>query len=179
MFIFFHVFIPLLFLELLVLIKKVNLTNLPRFWLITGSIFPDLIDKPLSLIFGLTGGRGYFHTPFLLIIISLLLFLFSRKRNIALTFGIGTLFHLLLDIPAVPWFWPIVPITIYESNIDDWIYTLFHNPLVYITEIIGFIGLLWIGVSQKIIFSRPFFNWRRLQNYLFTPKTIKCLKNNV
>ncbi|UYP47444.1 hypothetical protein NEF87_003729 [Candidatus Lokiarchaeum ossiferum] len=170
MFILFHIFVPLLCVEILLLIKKEKKPEIHIFWIIVGSIFPDLIDKPLFLIFGIAGGRGYFHTPLLLGIISLILFLLTKNKNVASSFGIGTLFHLLLDIPAVPWLWPIVPITIYESKIEDFFYTLFNNPLVYSTEIIGLIGLLWIGISKKIIFHHSIINWRQLQNYLFIPQ---------
>ncbi len=180
MFLLFHIFIPLLFVELLVAIKNGKGKYFQRFWLILGSIFPDLIDKPLALLFEGAGGRGFFHTPFLLTLICILLLLTTKKKEMVWSFGLGVFFHLLLDIPAVPWFWPLVPIQVHKATFNEYFYTLFHEPLISITELISLIGLVWMAIVQNIIFSQTFINWKELQNYLFQPiQSIKSIKNKV
>jgi hypothetical protein len=162
-----HIFIPLLCLEIFRFIRKSSDDNFQRFWLIIGSMLPDLIDKPLSLIFGLTGGRGYAHTPILLIFFSGFIFVITRKKKIALSLLVGSIFHLILDIPEIPWLWPLIPIEIYESNFTDWIYTLIQNPVIYISEILSLGGLFLIIIKYKVIFNKKFVHWNRLHFFLF------------
>ncbi|GAH08840.1 unnamed protein product, partial [marine sediment metagenome] len=92
--------------------KRVN-----RFALIIGSLFPDILDKTL-LFLGLSSGRETFHSLFFIILSFLILFLIS-KRNVSISFSffIGTLFHLILDLPDIPLFFPFISYS-YEPLID-------------------------------------------------------------
>ena len=59
MFLLFHIFLPLFVLEIIILFTKVKSEKIQRFWLMLGSILPDLIDKPISLI--TKAVSGHFH----------------------------------------------------------------------------------------------------------------------
>ncbi|MHA1562549.1 MAG: metal-dependent hydrolase [Promethearchaeota archaeon] len=180
MFPLFHIFFPLFILELVLLItknKKNKLEKIQRFWLMLGSILPDLIDKPISIITKLVSGRGIAHTPIFLIFLCILIYILTRNKWISLSLGFGMIFHLLLDIPEVPWFWPIIPLEGYQDVFDSWIYTLLHDPLIFSTEIISLIGILGIIVSYKIIFNGKLINWQNVNSFLFkTPKSLKILR---
>ncbi|MHA1720075.1 MAG: metal-dependent hydrolase [Promethearchaeota archaeon] len=173
MFPFFHIFFPLFVLEFLISFKKIKLEKIQRFWLILGSILPDLIDKPISLITKTISGRGIAHTPIFLFILCSTIFILTKKTELSLSLGSGIIFHLLLDIPSVPWLWPLIPLEFYSFDFNDWIFTILHNPLIISTEIIGFIGLFGIIYYYKIIFSSNLVNWQNFHSFLFeSPKII-------
>lgn len=75
------------------------------------SVFPDLLDKPLKLVFHLTdGGRSFGHGLPLLLLITLGVS-FWKGGQAGYSWGMGQLFHLLADYPFsgyVPWFYPFV-----------------------------------------------------------------------
>ena len=170
MFPLFHIFFPLFILELILLIqknKKNKLEKIQRFWLILGSILPDLIDKPISLITKTISGRGIAHTPIFIIFIFFLMYILTRNKWISLSLGFGMIFHLLLDIPEVPWFWPIIPLEGYQDVFESWIYTILHNPLIISTEIISLIGIIVIFISYKILFNEKLINWQNFNSFLF------------
>lgn len=174
MFPLFHVFIPVLVYELFLYCYPSTGFKVNRIWIIIGSMLPDILDKPLSLIFGSNfSGRGIFHAPFLWITLAMVLFFISKQRTIVSGIFYGVIFHLILDLPEVPLLWPFLPLTIYQSDISDWITTLFENRLVQITEIIGFFGLILIVYFQKIIFHPKILDWDAFQDFLFkNPKPI-------
>jgi inner membrane protein len=123
---------------------------------IIGSMLPDIIDKPLFLLFnesGLFTGRSHAHT----LLFALLLLsagLFSRKSWL-LTLAVADLFHLFLDSiwnNPETLLWPFLgrfePYQAEGWFADIW-YNLTHLPEIYITEIVG---LLVTGfLTYKII----------------------------
>ena len=167
MFPLFHIFFPLFVLELIISFKKIKLEKFQRFWLILGSILPDLIDKPISLITKTISGRGIAHTPIFIFFLCFLIFFITRNKWISLSLGFGMIFHLLLDIPIVPWFWPFIPLESYNYGLDSWIYTILHDPLIISTEIISLIGILIIIISYKILFNGKLINWQNANSFLF------------
>ena len=177
MFPLFHIFIPLFLLELIISFEKFKLEKIQRFWLILGSILPDLIDKPISLIFKSVSGRGFAHSPIFLFFLFFFIYFLTKNKWISLSLGFGMVFHLLLDIPDVPWFWPIIPLENYYIDFDSWIYTILHDPLISSTEIISLVGLLGIIIYYKIIFYGKLINWQKVNTFLFTsPKSLKILR---
>ena len=173
MFLLFHIFLPLFVLEIIISFKKVKMEKIQRFWLMLGSILPDLIDKPISIITQAVSGRGIAHTLIFLIFLCFFIFILTKNKWISLSLGFGMIFHLLLDIPEVPWFWPIIPLENYEHFIDSWIYTLLHNPLIISTEIISLMGLVGIAIFHKILFCGHLINWQNVNIFLFrTPKSL-------
>ena len=124
--------------------------------IIIGSMLPDIIDKPLFLLFsesGLFTGRSHAHT----LLFALLLLsggLLSRKSWL-LTLALASFFHLFLDSiwnNPETLFWPFLGrFAPYQA--EGWFSDIWHNlthvPEIYIPEIIG---LLVTGfLTYKII----------------------------
>lgn len=154
MFPIFHVAIPLILFELPLIKKRFEFN---RFALIVGSLFPDIIDKFL-LFLNLGSGRGISHTIlFILISFVILHFITKGRKSISIPFLVGMVAHLILDLPEVPLFYPFI---MYEFiMIDDplglWLYRLFNEPVVYLTEITGILILIFIVINNKLYsFSR-------------------------
>lgn len=126
--------------------------NFNRLALIIGSILPDLIDKSLMFL-GLGSGRGLSHTLlFVVVVYVTILLLFKGKTTIPNSLAIGILFHLLLDLPEIPLFYPFINYQfIYlEDPFSDWLFTLFNDPIVQITEILGILFLIIIIIHNKL-----------------------------
>ena len=167
MFPIFHVFVPLLLWELIG--PKLSKLPVTRFWLIIGAMLPDLVDKPLSMLFPTVfSGRGFAHAPFVLVIFLGILYFPMKRKNIAVSLGIGMILHILLDLPGnIPWFWPFVAYPIFPADIDSYFYTLLHNPLIITTELIGLVGGTMILWKHNILFSKKVIVWDHLQSFLF------------
>ncbi|QEE15479.1 metal-dependent hydrolase [Promethearchaeum syntrophicum] len=180
MFPLFHIFLPLLVFELILSNKNFKMEKTSRFWIILGSLLPDLIDKPISLITKMMSGRGIAHTPIFLFSLSILIYFLTQNKWISLSIGFGMVFHLILDIPDLPWFWPFNPLEPYSPPFDSWIDTLLHNPLIISTEIISLVGLSWILISNKILFNGKLINLANANTFLFeTPKSLKILRAKI
>ena len=120
--------------------------------MLIGSIFPDIIDKPLFLL-GLGNGRFFFHSILFILISFVILFLIT-KRNLKFSFPFlaGMSIHLILDFPKVPLFFPFIlyDIVSLEEPLGYWFNQLFTNPIVIITESIGIASLIFIIASNKL-----------------------------
>lgn len=117
------------------------------------------------MFLNITSGRGYSHTLLFFLISTLLIFLVTKgNKVISSSYFIGVLIHLLLDLPEVPLFFPFISYEfIYlEDPFGFWIYELFHNPLVYITEISGIIILIFIVLNNKL------YNFKKIRGFLLT-----------
>lgn len=173
MFPIFHVFLPVFMWEVWELLSsKKKLKNAPvyRFWLIIGAILPDLVDKPLSILFPtIFSGRGIAHAPFIIVIFCGILYFLAKRKDMVISLGIGMIFHLLLDLPGnIPWFWPFVEYPILPADIDSYFYTLLHNPLIITTELIGLVGGIMILWKHHILFYRKVvIDWDHLKMFLF------------
>jgi hypothetical protein len=119
---------------------------------IIGSVLPDLIDKPLFLLFGNSlelSGRDYAHTlilGLLLLIGGLVLNRYGRPW--LLVVSLSSFMHLVLDRiwnKPVTLLWPLMG-PLRGETIEGWItdrwYSIFTVPEVYIPEIIGLAILL-------------------------------------
>jgi hypothetical protein len=158
-FLLFHVAIPLIFFELPFIKRKFEFS---RFALIVGSLLPDIVDKSL-LFMNLGLGRGVSHTMiFLLISFVILHLIVKRKINISCPFLLGMTFHLILDLPEVPLFFPFIvyEFIAVEEPLELWFYKLFNDPRVYLTEITGFLILTFILINNKL------FNKKDIVNFL-------------
>lgn len=125
--------------------------------ILLGSIFPDIIDKPLGmLLFAnlIANGRTYSHTIAInLILILIGLYLLKRKKPNFLIFGLSSCFHLVLDkMGQTPQtlFWPYYGWQFPKVEIISWweyiFQGIFTNPWVYVPEIIGAIILNGFGI---------------------------------
>ena len=161
MFPIFHVAVPLALFEIPKIKRKFTIN---RFSLLIGALFPDIIDKSL-LFLGIFSGRGISHTLLFVGIASLILYIISRGNSpVTIPFLIGNVFHLLLDLPYVPIFYPFFDFDFImtEDPIDHWLYSLFNDPKVYGTELIG------IGILIGITISNKLYNFNKIVFYLKT-----------
>lgn len=126
--------------------------------LLIGSLLPDIIDKPLGMLFfreEISNGRIYSHTLLFLIIITITgIYLYREKgKTWMMALSFGTFTHFILDrmwSNTNTLFWPFLGVEFQKSDISDWIpemfFALHTNPAVYVPEIIGLIVLGWFAV---------------------------------
>src|SRR5262245_12502009 len=70
---------------------------LPLAPLLLGAYLPDLLDKPIAIVTGLSG-RGYFHSLVVeAVLVALLAWPLRRRRRVWAALGVGVLAHLLED----------------------------------------------------------------------------------
>lgn len=149
--------------------------------LLVGSLLPDIIDKPLGMIFlgDIFGnGRIFCHTLLFLVIISLAgIYLYRiRSKLWPLVLSFGTFMHLILDqmwLSPETFLWPVYGIlfpkeglgTVLlfpkgEVKVVGWLESLFYalhtEPGIYVPEIIGGAILVWFAATliyQKRVYS--------------------------
>ena len=121
---------------------------------LVGSSLPDIIDKPVFLLFGNTvtlSGRDYAHTllfPLVLLIGGLLLL--KYQRSWLLTVSLSSVMHLILDQMwsySVILLWPLLgplPGAVTTGWTSNRLFDMFAIPEIYIPEIIGVVILLII-----------------------------------
>lgn len=132
-----------------------------RFALIVGSLLPDIVDKPILLL-GLGNGRQISHNLLFILICFLFCYIITKRNlKISLPFLIGMSFHLLLDLPYVPLFYPFIPynFTRIEEPLTFWFSALFTNPIIIITEVIGIIILLFILLTNRLYHLKDIINY--------------------
>jgi inner membrane protein len=131
--------------------------------LLFGSLFPDIIDKPLEFV-GFGNGRSITHT----LLITLLVVLVARflslnyKKTWLMAIAVGMCTHLILDLmwlnphtllwPVYGWSFPAPEQGIGLTQFSIWWSTLTTNLTVDITEGLGAVILLlaaWIIASQR------------------------------
>ena len=134
--------------------------------LIIGSLLPDIIDKSLMFL-GLGSGRGFSHTLlFVAVFYAISFLLFKRKTIIPNSLAIGILFHLLLDLPEIPLFFPFINYQfIYlEDPLGGWLFSLLNDPIVQITEALGILILITIVFHHKLFGIRKIFTFIKASN---------------
>ncbi len=136
-------------------------------FLLLGSIFPDIVDKPLGVIFQVSG-RAFCHTLlFMALILAAGICLFRIRKNPGLfCFALGCVTHVLLDsvwLNKITFLWPLFGWGFQHTDISigPWIESLFLDlitkPSEYIPEVIGAIllALFFFGLSRNGKISRP------------------------
>ena len=131
--------------------------------LLVGALLPDLIDKPLSLVFGI-GGRNIAHTLVFAFTLTAL-FLLLRARDSSkggagiwtlalLALAIGTWTHLLFDrMWALPetLLWPFLGLAFPVDPFD--LFSLlegYSDPYVLLGDILGGVALLYIAWRHRL-----------------------------
>jgi len=133
-------------------------------------MLPDIIDKVI-LFLGLGSGRYFFHSLLFIFLSFFILFLITKgNKEISFPFLIGMIFHLLLDLPGIPIFYPFIEydFVVTDDPIPLWINTLLTNPIVQATEIIGGICLIFIIINNRLYKSEDFIKYLKTSP-LFTP----------
>lgn len=122
------------------------------------------MDKSI-LFLKLGNGRGYFHSLFFVFLSFFILLLITKgNKPISLSFLIGMIFHLILDLPEIPLFYPFVTYDFMytENPIQHWLHTLVTNPVVQITEILGVLTILFVIIYNKL------YSFKKIIDYLKT-----------
>lgn len=140
-------------------------------------MFPDIVDKTL-LILKLSNGRAYFHSLLFIFLSFLVLFLILKgNKEVSLSFLTGMLFHLLLDLPDIPLFYPFISyeFAYTDDPIPHWTTTLLTSPLVQITEIIGLGILIFITAKYRLYKSEDLVRYLKTTSGVSIkyPSTIK------
>jgi inner membrane protein len=130
-------------------------------FLLIGSLLPDLIDKPIGGIFfyqTFQNGRIFAHTLCFTILLALLgAYVYWRwKKSWFLILSFGSAIHLILDgmwleprtllWPLYGWSFPKVDIPAFFAWLPEIFHILATEPIVCISELIGFAVLAWMGV---------------------------------
>ena len=125
--------------------------------LLIGSLLPDIIDKPLGMLFmagTFSSGRIFAHTLIFLVLLAAAGWYLYRRRHrtwlLALAFGTFT--HFIFDqmwrSPGTL-LWPAFGLGFSRTDISDWLPHIFHNlftdPSVYVPELAGLIVLVWFA----------------------------------
>jgi hypothetical protein len=97
-------------------------------FLLFGTQFPDLVDKPLAWYLGvIPTGRTLAHSLLLLVPLSIGVYLLAsryRRPEYGFAFGFGAISHTLVDAAPALWggtdpsflLWPALPVEEYESG---------------------------------------------------------------
>ncbi len=148
-----HVFFPIaLFVLTSVDIKlKIN-----RLAFSIALMLPDLVDKLLMWTVGTTG-RSWAHN-LLFVVLAGMPFLLAHRTSLAYGVWFGSLIHLVLDIPFVPWFFPFISYNLWGASPPDyaggfWEYFAngFKQPIVCFTELGGIMCLVWLLWKYKLL----------------------------
>ena len=133
--------------------KKYNI-EFSLYFLLFGAYLPDLIDKPLNILFQLPG-RGIAHSVIIQVLLFLpLLYSFPKYRKAFFSIWFGCIFHLVQDAIALSIaFWPIVgSLSDYRRfSISESFYTyyiLVKYPYTLFAEVISFV------ISGGILLSK-------------------------
>ena len=138
--------------------------------LFVGSLLPDIIDKPLGMLFlrdTFSNGRIFAHTLLFLAIITLVgVYLHrSRGRLWLLILSFGTFIHLILDqmwLYPRTLLWPLYGFSFPKGEVQlvTWLggllHALFTEPSVYVSEITGGMILIWFALTvirQKKVYA--------------------------
>jgi len=158
-----------LFISEIPAIKKLDINKVA---LIIGSLLPDIIDKPILLL-GLGSGRFMSHNLFFILITFLILFLCTKRNlRISVPFLAGLSIHLILDIPGVPLFYPLISydFLILEEPLFFWFSKLFSDPFVIMTELIGVASLIFIVINNKLYHRKNINKYLRGNYQTILPK---------
>jgi hypothetical protein len=131
----------------------------------------------LFLKFG--SGRYLFHSLLFVVISFLILFIITKgDKQISFSLLIGMLFHLLLDLPDIPLFFPFIQYDFkrIEDPIPMWLHTLLTDPIVQITEMIGALLLIFIFYKNRLYKSGELLKF--LKTYPQTPYYLKQESKN-
>ena len=136
--------------------------------LILGSLLPDIIDKPIGMVFFrdfFSNGRLFSHSLlFLVLITSLGLYLYRRwGKPWLLILSFGTAVHLLLDemwnTPGTI-LWPFLGWGFEKKDLTNWFEKMWHSftasPYVIATEAIGaiiIIAFIVVLVRRKKLYA--------------------------
>lgn len=123
--------------------------------LIIGAFLPDLIDKPLHLLFGVPT-RGFGHSAVLMaVVFYLLIRLFTAYRKVLFALAAGATLHLIEDMAALNVvLWPFLDTWAAEGKRDFALFTYkyyfeFADPLPLLMEVASYPFFLYMLFKRK------------------------------
>lgn len=94
-----------------------SLLYLPLTFAVIGSVLPDVFDKLLVILDLSSCSRFFGHTLLFGAIVSLIVYIFTKRKDSALAILFGCYTHLILDAQQpVPWLYPFIS---YEFPVTD------------------------------------------------------------
>ena len=123
--------------------------------LLLSSLLPDIIDKPVGIFFLrdiFSSGRIFCHTLLFLIVVSLsgLYLYWKHKTTWLLVVAFGTFVHLILDgmwLDPQTLLWPLYGFSFPKFDpsywMEDMLYNLLMEPLVWLPELVGISLIIW------------------------------------
>lgn len=151
-------------------IPQIKKLKINKFALIIGSLLPDIIDKPL-LFLGLGTGRSVSHSLIFLLISFLFIHFFTKKNwSISAPYLAAISLHLLLDLPDIPYFYPFISyeFPLVEVAILHWFNKILTDPIVIITEITGFLFIIFIIMHNKLYHVNVISNYLKGNHHFLT-----------
>lgn len=154
-----HLTVPLLFSEIPGIKNRYKINRLA---LIIGSLLPDIIDKSIHLITNISGIMYCHNLLFVFLSFLLLHIITNGKKQISVPFLVGSLIHLLLDLPNIPIFSPFITYEyqIIDNPIEYYSGKYLKSWLIIITESVSGIVLTSIFIQNKL------FQRKKLREYL-------------
>jgi hypothetical protein len=128
-------------------------------FVLVGAILPDVIDLPLSAVFGWPAGRGIAHTLLVTGILFVLVVTVVPKTKRLAWFGlpVGFLTHLAADgMWASPrtFLWPAFGMRFDTAPKEPYSLALLTHPLAHWTtwggEVVGLGILVWFGIAFSL-----------------------------
>jgi len=112
--------------------------------ILLGAVLPDILDKPVSMIWG-TPSRGAGHSVVVMgLVFYLLAACFPARRKLIFSVGAGLLLHLLEDMATLnQLFWPLLGPWTYQpgaglmEKILDY-YVRFKSPVPFLVEVASY-----------------------------------------
>jgi inner membrane protein len=128
-------------------------------FILLGAVLPDLIDVPLSFLFGWPGRRGPAHTLLAVVVVTVVILIAFRGRRRLSRFGLGVgwLTHLVGDgmwlIPRT-FLWPAFGTRFGGIPPEPYSLDLIVHPLSHLStwggELAGVAVLVWFWVAFRL-----------------------------
>lgn len=128
-------------------------------FILLGAVLPDLIDVPLSFLFGWPGRRGPAHTLLAVVAVTIVILIaFRGPRRLSLFgLGVGWLTHLVADgmwLAPRTFFWPAFGTRFGANPAEPYSADLFLHPLHHLWtwggELVGLAVLVWFCVAFRL-----------------------------
>jgi len=140
---------------------------------IAASLLPDIMDKPLALVFAeFASGRAFFHTLLFVLLVFIATLIFARKNIFVLSLILpcGILLHEVLDsMWELPenWLYPLLGPFVGDGIPPDY---FLHNLIVELTTpsewvFIGAGVVLLAGPARLFTIPEGFFPYERMFRY--------------
>jgi membrane-bound metal-dependent hydrolase YbcI (DUF457 family) len=128
-------------------------------FILLGAILPDIIDVPLSFVFGWPGHRGPAHTLLAVVVVTVLVLVAFRGQRRLSWFGLGVgwLTHLVGDgmwlVPRT-FLWPAFGTHFGGNPPEPYSLDLFAHPLSHLLtwggELVGLGIVAWFWVAFRL-----------------------------